>query len=132
VSVVLAVLRLFKRRSIVEISALKSLIFVGASIGNIAGETMVNNKIGVEDLPLLGKLIPVFPALMAIDFKSVLPEVKDLSESEAIELVEYYKQVFDIPQESLEVKIETVLSLCVRLYGIIAELVLLFKKNAVA
>lgn len=111
-----------------EIASLKSLVFVAASLGNIAGESMADGKVDVKDLALIGKLIPVFPALLAIDFAAVIPEAKDLSEAEAMELVEYFKAEFNIPQDSLEVKIETVLSLCVRLAGIVGELVALFKK----
>ena len=128
VGVVLAVRKLMKRSSVMDIASLKSLVFVAASLGNIAGETMEDGKVDVKDLALIGKLIPVFPALLAIDFAAVIPEAKDLSEAEAIELVEHFKAQFDIPQDDLEVKIETVLSLCVRLAGIIGELVALFKK----
>ena len=128
VGVVLAVRNLLKRRTFMDISSLKSLVFVAASLGNIAGETMEDGKVDAKDLAMIGKLIPVFPALLAIDFKAVIPEAKDLSESEALELVEFFKAQFNIPQDDLEVKIETVLSLCVRLAGIVGELVALFKK----
>jgi hypothetical protein len=128
VGVVLAVRNLLKRRTFMDISSLKSLVFVAASLGNIAGETMEDGKVDAKDLALIGKLIPVFPALLAIDFAAVIPEAKDLSESEALELVEFFKAQFNIPQDDLEVKIETVLSLCVRLAGIVGELVALFKK----
>jgi hypothetical protein len=126
--VVLSLRKLIRRSSVMEIASLKSLVFVAASLGNIAGESMADGKVDVKDLALIGKLIPVFPALLAIDFAAVIPEAKDLSEAEAMELVEYFKAEFNIPQDSLEVKIETVLSLCVRLAGIVGELVALFKK----
>jgi hypothetical protein len=128
VSVVLAVRNVLKRRTFMDISSLKSLVFVAASLGNIAGETMEDGKVDTKDIALIGKLIPVFPAILAIDFAAVIPEAKDLSESEALELVDLFKAQFNIPQDDLEVKIETVLSLCVRLSGIVAELVALFKK----
>jgi hypothetical protein len=111
-----------------DIASLKSLVSVGAALGSVAGATMEDGKVDVKDLALLPRLIPVFPALLAIDFAQAIPEAKDLSESEALELVALYKAEFDIPQDDLEVKIETVLSLCVRLAGIIGELVALFKK----
>ena len=113
-----------------EIAQLKSLVSVGAALGSVAGATMADGKVDVKDLALLPRLIPVFPALLAIDFAQVVPEAKDLSEAEALELVEHYKQQFDIPQDDLEVKIETVLSLCVRLAGIVGELIAAFKKPA--
>jgi hypothetical protein len=129
-SVVLAVLKLIRRSSDMEIAQLKSLVSVGAALGSVAGATMADGKVDVKDLALLPRLIPVFPALLAIDFAQVVPEAKDLSEAEALELVEHYKQQFDIPQDDLEVKIETVLSLCVRLAGIVGELIAAFKKPA--
>ena len=128
VGVVLAVRKLIKRSSVMDIASLKSLVSVGAALGSVAGATMEDGKVDVKDLALLPRLIPVFPALLAIDFAQAIPEAKDLSESEALELVALYKAEFDIPQDDLEVKIETVLSLCVRLAGIIGELVALFKK----
>jgi hypothetical protein len=126
--VVLSLRKLFKRRSFMEIASLKALVLVGAVLGNVAGESMADGKVDVKDIMLVGKLATVFPALLAIDFKAVLPEAKDLSEAEAMELVEYFKAEFNIPQDDMEVKIETVLSLCVRLAGIVGELVALFKK----
>ena len=131
-SVVLAVLRTFKRRSIMEIANLKAIVSVGAVLGNIAGESLADGKVDVKDLALIGKLLPVFPALLAVDFKAVVPEAKDLTEAEALELVEHFKAEFNIPQEAVEYKIEAVLGLCVRLAGIVGELVNLFKKPAVA
>ncbi len=130
VGVVLAVRKLTKRSSVMEIASLKSLVSVGAALGSVAGATMEDGKVDVKDLALLPRLIPVFPALLAIDFAQVVPEAKDLSEAEALELVEHFKASFDIPQEAIEYKVETVLSLCVRLSGIVAELVALFKKPA--
>ena len=111
-----------------DISALKSLVTVGAILGNIGGEAMVDGKVDVKDLALLGKLIPIFPALLAVDFKAVIPEVKDLSQAEAEELVEFFKLAFDLPQDNVEVKVETVLSICVKLSGLVFELINLFKK----
>lgn len=111
-----------------EIASLKALVLVGATLGNIGGSAMEDGKVDVKDIVLVGKLATVFPALLAIDFKAVVPEAKDLSEAEAMELVEYFKAEFNIPQDDEEVKIETVLSLCVRLAGIVGELIALFKK----
>jgi hypothetical protein len=128
VGVVLAVRKLFKRRPFMDIASLKGLVSVGAALGSVAGATMEDGKVDVKDLALLPRLIPVFPDLLAIDFSQVVPEAKDLSEAEAAELVALYKAEFDIPQDDVEVKIETVLSLCVRLAGIVAELIAAFKK----
>jgi hypothetical protein len=130
-SVVLAVLKLIKRSSVMEIASLKALVSVGAALGSVAGATMEDGKVDVKDLALLPRLIPVFPALLAIDFAQVVPEAKDLSEAEALELVEHFKAEFNIPQEAIEYKIEAVLGICVRLAGIVGELVALFKKPAV-
>ena len=114
-----------------EIASLKALVSVGAALGSVAGATMEDGKVDVKDLALLPRLIPVFPALLAIDFAQVVPEAKDLSEAEALELVEHFKAEFNIPQEAIEYKIEAVLGICVRLAGIVGELVALFKKPAV-
>jgi hypothetical protein len=130
VGVALAVRKLIKRSPVMDIASLKSLVSVGAALGSVAGATMEDGKVDVKDLALLPRLIPVFPALLAIDFAQVVPEAKDLSEAEALELVALYKAEFDIPQDDVEVKIETVLSLCVRLSGIVAELIATFKKPA--
>lgn len=118
-----------KKETTMDIVNIKALVSVAAALGSVAGATMEDGKVDMKDLALLPKLIPVFPALLAIDFKQVVPEAKDLSEAEALELVEHYKAEFAIPQADLEIKIEAVLSLCVRLYGIIAEIVALFKKG---
>lgn len=120
----------FQKENVMDIVSLKGLVSVGAAIGSVAGATMEDGKVDVKDLALLPKLIPVFPALLAIDFKQVVPEAKDLSEAEALDLVEHFKAEFAIPQADVEIKIEAVLALCVRLAGIIAELVALFKKPA--
>ena len=124
-----ALTKAFKKETTMDIVSLKALVSVGAAIGSVAGATMEDGKVDVKDLALLPKLFPVFPALLAIDFKQVIPEAKDLSEGEALELVEHFKAEFAIPQADLETKIEAVLSLCVRLAGIVAELVALFKKG---
>lgn len=109
------------------IENLKKIVTVLATLGNISGKTMVDGKVDAKDLVLAGDLIPVFPILLSVDFTVMLPEATDLTQVEALELVEHFKVAFDIPQD-VEVKIEAVLSLVVRFVGLVSEVIAVFKK----
>lgn len=121
-----------KKESFMEIASLKKIVTVAATLGNISGEALVDNKIDRKDLALLPSIVPMFTALLAIDFMAIIPEAKDLSQAEAEELVAHFKEAFNIPQDSVEVKIETVLGICVKVSGMVIELIAMFKKPAPA
>lgn len=99
-----------------------------AILGNVGGKTMENEKIGVEDLALLPELSTAFPILIKTDFSQVFPEAGDLSDVEQAQLIAHFNQKFDIPQDALETKIESVLSIVQKQIGVIQEAIVLFKK----
>lgn len=112
------------------IENLKKIVTVVAALGNIGGKSMVDGKIDARDLVLAAELIPVFPILLSVDFMMLVPEGADIAQVEAEELVAHFKAVFDIPQD-VEVKIEAVISLCVKFVGLVSEAIALFKKPTV-
>jgi hypothetical protein len=111
-----------------DITNLKAMVSVMASLGTVGGKSMEDGKINVADLALLPSLVNVFPRMLLIDFSQVVPEAKDLTQAESEELVAHFKTEFDIPQDDIEVKIEGVLSICVKLSGLVSEAIALLKK----
>lgn len=75
------------------------------ALGNAAGVSLSDGKIGLEDLSnFFGALTVAGPAFEGI--QDVVKEFKDLDKEEAAELVTYVKEKFDIPQDDIEAMVE--------------------------
>jgi hypothetical protein len=66
---------------------LKVVIKSGAKLVKTGIKVLADGKIGLSDLLLIGSALSSIQALGSLDFKSLLPEVTDLSLEEAQELV---------------------------------------------
>lgn len=106
---------------------------VMAGIGNIAGRAYEDGKISASDLP--GALVDgakIVPKLMEAEWNQLIPEAKDLDESEQLQLLEHYKKEFDIPQDNIELTIEDVID-DVRLgVQLVSRMIKRFKRQSVA
>jgi hypothetical protein len=116
--------------NVLGIESLKAVVVVAATLGNVGGEVMQDGKIDSADFIIVGKLVPMFPALLKVEWAKVVPEVKDLTQAEADDLVAFFKAQFNIPQDAMETKIEHVLDVCVEVSKVVAKLIALFKKPA--
>lgn len=114
--------------SVYGVEELKKIVTVASKIGNIAGKAFEDGKINASDLVLVTDLLQVFPLLLALNFGQVMPEAKDLQQSEVEELIAHFKAEFDLPQDSLEVTIETVLDIAITVEQAIVKLIKIFKK----
>lgn len=110
------------------IENLKKIISVGAKIGNIGGMTFQDGQINKDDLLVLPSFFELFPTLIAVQWTQIVPEAKDISESESAELIDWFKYEFNIPQDNVEVTIEQALSLINTVAQFIVNIIKAFKK----
>ena len=114
--------------SVYGVEELKKIVTVASKLGNIAGKAFEDGKINAADLVLITDLLQVFPLLLSVNFGQAMPEAKDLQQGEVEELISHFKAEFDIPQDSLEVTIETVLDIAITVEQAIVKLIKIFKK----
>jgi hypothetical protein len=112
------------------IEDLKKVISIGAKLGNLGGKVLEDNKVNAADFVHVGDLVTMFPLMLSVDFAMVMPEAKDIQAGEADEMIAHFKAEFDIPQDNLEVTIETVLDVALTVVNAILKLVNIFSKKA--
>jgi len=111
------------------INNLKKVISIAASIGNIAGRSLVDGRIDLRDLVLLPNLAVVLVDLIHVEWSQVIPEARDLSADEQTQLIEHFKKEFVLPQRIIEVTIEETLAIIVQLKTVIVNLITVFQKK---
>ena len=111
-----------------NIDDLKKLVAAIGSLGSVAGEVFEDGKISLTDLVSIGKLGIALSQLALIDYEKVLPEVKNLSSAEIMELHAIFADKFDMPQDALEAKVEKIFLTSQKLFAVIVEAIILFKK----
>lgn len=103
------------------------IVSIAAKLGNIAGLSLQDNKIDMADMVYLPNAVMLFPMFAQVDWAKAKEEINGFSSGDATMLVELFKKEFDIPQE-IEVKIERVLDISVRVIDLAMDLIELFKK----
>jgi hypothetical protein len=83
-------------------------ISVLAKIGNAGGKVLENGKVGMEDIVVLPDVAMLFPVAAAVKWPEAVAEAKALTVEQADQCVAHFKEVFDIPQDNVEVKIEKI------------------------
>ena len=76
--------------------------------------------------PIAGVLDDLY-ALIGTDFKAIIPEIKDLDSLELEELKLYFEEKFDIPQDDIEKKIESMIGLVIKISQLIPEIIEVIK-----
>ncbi len=66
----------------------------------------IEGKLGFKDIPKLWSLASVGKTLLAVDLKSVVPELKDMKEDQRTDLVMIFVKEFDLPNDAAEAKVE--------------------------
>lgn len=90
----------------VGIENLKALATGVAELSTAVGNIMKDGSIGVGDLGQVPAIFAAIRHLAAADVKAVLPEAKDLSDPERVELAAHFSAVFDLPNDTVEVIVE--------------------------
>lgn len=93
------------------------------TFGNAVGKSLEDGRMGITDLSHFVGLIATLPPAMN-DAGKIPSELKDLDAAEKAELLDYAVEVFDLPQDGIEAKVEKYLKLAVDL----GELFMEFKK----
>jgi len=92
----------------VGIKETKDLITLGASFGEAIYEAGKDSEWTLGDykhfLPVLGDVIPAISGI-----EQVPAELKDLTEAEKMELFDFFKQEFNIPDDLIEAFVENAL-----------------------
>ncbi len=112
-------------------------ISVLAKVGNIGGKVMENGKVGMEDIVVLPEVAMLFPVISAVKWSEVVAEAKVFTVEQADAAVAHFKAEFNIPQDAVEVKIETVIEalekvavLGFQIADAVKTMIALFKKPA--
>jgi hypothetical protein len=84
------------------IETIKKAVEAGVIVLNTAGKVYEDGKIDLSDLSFAPELIAPITTMITLDYAVISAEFSDLSETEMKELVEYFKEKFDIPQDHVE------------------------------
>jgi hypothetical protein len=103
----------FEREIVMEgqygIENIKRLFSIGASLA-MAAETSVpawkDGKLDAQDFAFLPDLFSIIGDIMALRFDQVVPEIKDLSAAEMVELGEFFKERLVMQDKSNEEALE--------------------------
>jgi len=87
---------------------LKKCLAVIVESGNVAGDIVAMGPSAkwYQKVALCANVLDEIFDLTKVDFKVVIPELKDIDESEKTDLIEWGKEKFDIPQDEVEAVIE--------------------------
>jgi len=112
------------------IENLKKCLAVLVEGGNVGGQIAALP----QDAGWFARLQPVANILdevydlSKVDWKSVIPEFKDLDEAEIAELKLFFEQKFDIPQDGAEVIVEKALGILINAGEVVKEIIALAKE----
>jgi hypothetical protein len=91
---------------------LKEFLLFATALGNALGESLKDGKIDVTDMVTLWR--PISTAGDAFEgIAKILEEIKALDEAKTKELAAFIKANFNIPQDSVELAVESALELAV-------------------
>lgn len=105
------------------IANLKPLVALVVELGNV-GDAMGRTQ-GVARYGQLLSLVDELASIGGISSEQVIPELKDLDESERAELLSFIKVKFDIPDDVLEATIESALSIVVDAVALVTKAIAL-------
>lgn len=95
-----------------DVTSLKQLATAGAKIGTATGKILADGKVDFTDVVHLPAVLNGIKDLSGVDYKALLPELKDLDDTERAELSAHFSATFDIPNDSVEVVVEQGLDIC--------------------
>lgn len=100
------------------IEGLKKVVDLGLTLVDIGTSAMKDGKIDAADLGQLMKLVPVIEPAVS-NFGEVIPELKDLSTDEAIELVAYVSGKLMIENAKARLIVEKALKAAVAAFELV-------------
>lgn len=104
----------------IGIEETKDILAFVMSLGNAVGQSLDDGRMDITDLGNFLQVLTSAPEAIS-GSSQIAGELKDLSESEKEELLEFVKEEFDIPQDGLEEKIEKYLDLGARLVDVFLD-----------
>ena len=88
------------------ITEVKELATAAAKLGTAAGRILEDGKVGLADMVHVPMILGGLKDLSGVEFASLLPELKDLSEGERDELAAHFGALFDLPNDGVEAIVE--------------------------
>jgi hypothetical protein len=92
------------------IETIKKAVEAGVIVLNTAGKVYEDERVDLSDLVFVPELIAPITTMITLDYAIISAEFSDLSKDEMNELVLYFNEKFDIPQENIEAWIEATLN----------------------
>ena len=105
------------------IEGIKKALGAGVTVLNTAGKVYEDGKVDLSDLVFVPALIEPITTIITMDFEILKAEYADLDKEEVDELVVYFKETFDIPQENVEQWIEASIDAIKKIIDAIREAV---------
>ena len=97
---------------------LKKVLDVGLEGGNVAGHWSQPGSKGAMELLRLTDEVMLLPS---VNFSLLEQEIKDLSETELMELHAHAAKKFDIPQDKVEAIVEKGLAMGLKVVGLVRD-----------
>lgn len=89
------------------IESLKETLVYGGNLAETLVDVLADKKIKVDEWGAILQRLMQLPGLIG-SFKASVAEFKDLDQEEAVELVNYFANTFDIPDDKAEAHVEAV------------------------
>lgn len=88
------------------IENVKTLASVAAKMGTAAGKVLEDGVVDWRDTFQLPAFLGALKDVSKVDFKALVPEVKDLDEAEKADLSAHFQKTFDWPDDAVEGVVE--------------------------
>lgn len=111
------------------IENIKKVIKAAAEVGNFIGGILGDGKWTPADVIEFQHLWPIISELTSMEYDKFVPEIKDLSPEEAQEMIAYFCECFDIPQDFVEEPLEFCMTFVGNSISFVLDLIKLIKAS---
>jgi len=93
------------------VNNLLKVLDLGIELGNVAGKSLEDGKIGLTDMTLATSLFDEVMGLTSVNWSDLPKEAKELDHEDMAIVSQAFAAKFDIPQDELETKVEAAIVL---------------------
>jgi hypothetical protein len=105
-----------------KIDNTKALVQSVATAITLGAKVLEDGKVSLADFALFPEVFTALLPLKGIEFSQLLPEFMDLDQSEMAVLEAIFNEQFDLPGDSVEIRIENGLKLLINLVNAVLAL----------
>jgi hypothetical protein len=102
---------------------IEKLAVMGVQLGNAAGKTFADGKVGPSDFRYLFSAAEALGAVITINFRTALAEARDLSAAEITKIVSVVERELDIPSDKVKAAISEIIEIGFEQYKLINRMI---------